>query len=147
MDLHLPEIWIIVGLACVLLEFVLPGAIIVFLGVSAIVTGLLLKAGLPTSSGIPFVVFMALSAAQLVFLRRYVKTWFTGSSEGSEDSSLEEFVGKSASVTGGFENGSGKGTVVFKGTNWNALSEDSLNAGDEVIIRKQDGITLHVSSK
>ena len=147
MNQHLPEIWIIVGFACVLLEFVLPGAIIVFLGISAIITGVLLKLGLPNTGGLPLLIFMGLSAAQILFLRRYVKNWFTGSSVNSEDSSVEEFVGKPASVSGGFENGSNRGTVVFKGANWNAVSEDALNVGDEVVIRKQEGITLHVAAK
>lgn len=147
MNLQLPDIWIIVGFACVLLEFVLPGAIIVFLGISAIVTGILLKVGLPTSSGIPFLVFMALSAAQIIFLRRYVKSWFTGTIMTSDESGLEEFVGKTASVVSGFEDGSEKGTVVFKGANWSAVSSDTLKAGDDVVIEKQEGITLHVRSK
>jgi len=147
MQLHLPEIWIIIGILCIILEFFLPGAVIVFLGISAIVVGLLLKIGLPTAGGLPFLVFMVLSAAQIIFLRRWVKNWFTGRSMNSEDASMEEFVGKEATVVKGFENNSTKGTVMFKGANWNAVSETALKAGDEVIIEKQEGIVLYVRCK
>ena len=149
MHLFIPEIWIIIGFVCILLEFVIPGALIVFFGVSAIIVGLLIKlVGLPTANGIPFLVFIVLSIGQIVLLRRKLKSWFTGKTLTGNEDTLEEFVGKEATVIEGFGEQSKKGTVVFKGANWNAISDSAdLKIGDDVIIEQQDGITLTVRKK
>jgi len=147
MQLHLPDFWIIIGIVCIILEFFLPGAVIVFLGTSAIAIGLLLKIGLPTTGGIPFLVFILLSTAQILLLRRFVKSWFTGRTMSAGDAGLDDFIGKEASVVKGFEEGSLKGTVSFKGANWSAISSSPVKVGQDVIIEKQDGITLFVKAK
>jgi inner membrane protein len=149
MHISIPEIWIIIGFICVLLEFVIPGALIVFFGISAILVGLLIKiVGLPTANGIPFLVFIVLAVGQILLLRNKLKSWFTGKSLTGNDDTLEEFVGKDASVVSRFDGKSKKGTVVFKGANWNAICEASpLTVGDEVVIEKQEGITLTVRKK
>lgn len=147
MNLHLPDIWILLGFVCILLEFILPGAIIVFFGTSAILTGLMLKFGLPTTGGLPFWVFMVLSAGQIWFLRKHVKSWFTGSSIAAEEQGVEEFLGKPAVVVRGFENGSDNGIVEFKGASWQAVSSDTLLPGERVVITRHEGLTLYVSKK
>lgn len=146
MKISAPEIWIILGFICILLEFVLPGALIVFFGISALLVGLLIKfAFLPIENGIPLLVFAILSVGQIVFLRKRFQKMFKGQTVVDHGELADEFVGKQASVLEGFEDGSKYGTVVFKGTNWKAVAESStLMIGDNVEILEQNGITLTV---
>lgn len=149
MQILTPEVWIIIGFVCIILEFMIPGVLFVFFGISAILVGLLVKIfGLPTGHGIPYLVFTILSIGQIVLLRKKFKSWFTGKTLTGGENTLEEYIGKEATVVDGFEGESNKGTVLFKGANWNAISNTpDLKPGDEVIIEKQSGITLTVSRK
>ena len=138
-------IWIVVGIALVLLEFVLPGFIIIFLGISAIAVGMLIWAGMPESNGLPFLLFAGLSVALLVFLRRRFEAWFAGKALDPADGVFEDIVGREATVTGGFTaKEQGRGNVLLRGAVWQAKSEEKLREGDLVTIMARDGILLTV---
>ncbi len=143
-----PEIWIILGFALILLEFVVPGVLLVFLGASAIIVGVAIFLGYPEAHGIPFFTFAILSVAMIALLRKRIKTWFLGntvSEENPED--LDDIVGREALVTSGFGEGSDSGNVEFKGANWQAkaMGGSSPKIGDRVKIIGQEGITLKIS--
>jgi membrane protein implicated in regulation of membrane protease activity len=143
-----PELWIIVGFACILLELVIPGLMIVFFGTSAVVVGLLLKwGGLPSGYGAPLVVLLLLSVGQILFLRKYLKEWFRGKSLEGEDDQQSEYVGKQATVVSGFETQGRSGKVSFRGTEWTAFADCPLEVGDEVEIVEQQGIRLKVERR
>ncbi len=57
----------------------------------------------------------------------------------------EELIGKTATVKVALNP---EGTVFFKGERWSAISEDGLvKPGEEVVIKKLDGLTLYVTKK
>jgi membrane protein implicated in regulation of membrane protease activity len=142
---YIPEIWILIGFGLIVLEFFLPGAIVVFMGTSAVFVGLVLKLSpFPEGNGLPFLLFSILTIAQIALLRSRFKLSFKGDTVKDGANDLEEFIGHEATVHSGFEEGKRKGKVVFKGTQWTALSEDSLEPGDTVEIISRDGITLSV---
>ena len=140
-----PLIWTIAGILLILAEFAVPGLIVIFFGTSALLVGIGLYFGLPTAYGNPFICFSVLSVLQVLFLRRYFKGLFVGSSlENAE--ALEEFIGHEAIVVSGFGEGNLRGKVEFKGSNWSAHSDTTLNPGDRVQITARDGLNLTVSS-
>jgi membrane protein implicated in regulation of membrane protease activity len=90
-------IWFLVGFALVLVEFALPGVIIVFLGLGAWVTALFVWLGWADSVGAQTTVFMISSVMLLFGLRHIFRGWFMGhSSLGDSESEMDEFLGKSA---------------------------------------------------
>jgi membrane protein implicated in regulation of membrane protease activity len=139
-------IWIGVGVALILAEFVVPYLILVFFGVGAGLTGLLVWLGLPRHSGIPFAVFAAISIALLFGLRRVAKKLFKGLTSDVADTEpgFEEFVGREATVTSGFGTHGTKGRVAFRGTDWNAEGRPELVGGDRVRIVGRNGQNLRV---
>lgn len=57
----------------------------------------------------------------------------------------EELVGKTATVKVDLNP---EGTVIFKGERWTAISEEGeIKAGEEVVIKKMDGLVLYVIKK
>jgi membrane protein implicated in regulation of membrane protease activity len=145
---YIPEIWIVVGFVLIILEFFLPGAIVVFMGTSAVVVGLLLKfTAFPEGGGWPFLLFSILTVGQIFLLRRHLKNSFTGDTVKDGENDLEEFVGREATVDSGFETENSKGKVLFKGTHWDATSSEALSSGEPVIITARAGITLTVRKK
>ena len=140
-----PLIWIVLGIVLILLEFAIPGFIVIFFGTSAIVVGLAEWIGMSTNHGIPFIVFSVLTIVQILFVRRYFKSWFKGKSiESKSDTDTEDIVGKQATVLDGFTEDNLRGKIDFRGSNWTAVSEIPLEQGERVIITERNSLTLTI---
>ena len=132
-------VWFLIGLACVLAEFALPGLIIIFFGIGAWCSALLLLV-LDFSVFFQILFFILFSTLCLVFLRKRVSF----QKEVTEDTT-EEFIGKRARAQDSFTKGE-FGKVFFKGTSWKAetLSKNIIEKGDYVKITGQESLTLLV---
>ena len=86
-------IWFLVGLALVILEFQLPGVILIFFGVGAWITALTTWFGWTEGLTLQFWVFAVSSVLLLVSLRRFIKGRFHGheSPEQNPDMDLDDF--------------------------------------------------------
>jgi membrane protein implicated in regulation of membrane protease activity len=125
-----PVIWFVAGFIFFLLEFAVPGLILFFFAVGAW-TVAILSLFLDFSINTQLIIFLASSLITILVFRKWVKKiiWTKRHSSEIED----EFVGK----TGLAETfiGPGKnGKVDFKGTSWNAQSEDVIQKGENVTI-------------
>lgn len=82
----LPEIiWFVVGLILILMEFAVPGVILVFFGIGAWIVTALVYLGLLTSLTSQLFVFSGASLVLLVALRKLVKDKFYGHITGPQD--------------------------------------------------------------
>jgi len=139
MTLSLPIIiWLLVGISLICAEFVVPGLVIIFFGVGALIVGFLMIFVVDISFFIQTIIFIAASISTMSLLRKYFV---------NRDivDLTEEFVGKVASV----EISVSKeiyGIVKFKGAIWKAetLSDKPMDQGELVEIVGKDSITLRV---
>ena len=147
MSFNPPLIWFLIGLGLVLVEFMIPGAIIVFFGVGAWIAALTTWIGLTDNLAWQIIVFSVSSVALLILLRHRLRGQFLGhtGSEQDLDHDLEEFLGKIVSVTAAIRPGA-DGRVEFKGAGWEARSDHSFEPGDRVVITGLDGIRVTVSA-
>jgi len=139
-----PVIWFLIGMAFLLLEFMLPGLIVLFFGFGAWITALctlIFDLGLNAQ----LVVFIGTSILSLIFLRKYFKRIFVGKDEKAVDEILEEFVGKIVIAESDFGKGR-KGKVTFKGAIWEAISETDIQKGDQLKIIGKESIVLKVEA-
>lgn len=143
MPLDAKTIWLLVGVALILLEFVAPGVVIVFFGIGAIITALTTWLDLTPGLGSQMLVFGLSSVVLLFGLRRFVKKWFVGTSSNPNGSD-DDFIGREARVISSLPGHGGPGKVEIKGANWNARSEEAVPAGETVIIERREGLTFHV---
>ena len=143
-------IWFVSGVLLILSEFVLPGVILMFFGVAAILVSIVVFVGLADGLGSQLVIFSALSLVLLFSLRKYFKSWFVGASKsagnGGGEVDLDEFQGKEVTVVEPIPAG-GYGKVELKGASWKASSEAALGEGDLVEVVRRDGLTLHVAAR
>jgi membrane protein implicated in regulation of membrane protease activity len=149
MSMLTPElVWFVCGVVLLLLEFVVPGVILVFFGFGAWVTALTTYLGLTGGSTSQLLVFAVVSVVLLFGLRRYIRSRFSGfiSDQQEPDRNLDEFTGKSVLVLEDIASGK-PGKVEFKGAPWRAESEDSLSQGENGIIEKADGLTLIIKKQ
>lgn len=138
-----PVIWFVIGLLLILTEFMLPGVIIIFFGIGAWVTAVLVwLLGLGINGQL--LIFIVSSLILLLSLRRWLKHVFYGQIESSQKpgENLEDLIGEEAIVNKPFKSGTGK--VKFRGTDWKAKSEYELEKGQPVRIINKKSITLIV---
>ncbi len=134
--------WFIAGFILFILEFVTPGLILFFFAVGAwLVSILLLFVDLPVNSQL--ILFLIGSLATLVLFRKWLKKviWIKRHSSEIED----EFVGKTA-IAETFIGPGHEGKVQFRGTSWNAISDDTIEKGENLIIMGNLSIKLIVRS-
>jgi membrane protein implicated in regulation of membrane protease activity len=141
----LPEImWFVAGLVLILMEFAVPGVILVFFGIGAWIVAAFAYFGFLTSLTSQLFVFSAASIALLVVLRKWVKDKFYGHVTGAQDLShnLEEFSGHQVTVLNDVIPGKSGGLVEFRGTDWRASSDEEIKRGETATIVKNEGLTL-----
>lgn len=139
-----PEIiWFLIGLVLALLEFGIPGLIILFFGVGAWVTSLIclmFDIGVNTQ----IVIFLVSSLLSLFLLRKTFKKKFFKQDEDREDTLTDEFIGQTA-VVEELITKEKPGRVTFKGARWEAAGDESLEPGTRVKIVSKESIKLHVA--
>ncbi len=144
-DMLKPEIiWIVIGIIMLILEFGLPGLIIFFFGLGALVTGFLCLF-FNLSLNAQLIIFILTSVITLLTLRKWLKKIFYGriSSQKNGDIDSDEFVGEEAVVTEKIIAGH-KGKVEFHGTSWQATADQAIPKGTTVVVVSKNNITLIV---
>ena len=142
-----PEIiWLLVGLGVMFLELMLPGLIILFFGIGALIVGgicFFAEITLNQQLGI----FIVSSIAMLIILRGMLKKVFIGHSSSAESSgdSSSEFVGERAVVIEKITS-QRPGKIEFHGSDWAATADGTIEEGSTVEIVEQKNITLKVKS-
>lgn len=146
-DFLRPEIiWFLIGLALLIMEFVLPGLIIAFFGVGAWIVALVC---LITDIGIntQLIIFILSSVLSLLCLRKLLKGIFLGHAVSKQNlaENLEEFIGQKAVVKEKITPKAG-GKVEFHGTNWAAEADEEIAVEAVVEIVGKENITLKVKT-
>lgn len=142
-----PEIiWFLVGIALLMLEFVLPGLIICFFGIGACVVAIACLL-FDISFNSQLIVFVISSVVLLLSLRKWFKSIFMGHITGKQNISeqFSEFVGERAVVKSSISPKLG-GKVEFHGTDWQAQADEEIPEGSVVEIIGKENITLKVKA-
>ena len=135
-------IWFIIGFVFFLLEFVIPGLILFFFAVGAWIVAIL-SLIVDLSLNYQLIIFLAASIITILLFRKWVKKllWVKRNSSEIED----ELIGKTAIAQTDITPGN-KGKVDFKGTIWDAISNDTIIKGEQVTIIGNESILLIVTS-
>ncbi|WNO59559.1 NfeD family protein [Rheinheimera sp. MMS21-TC3] len=144
--MNIATLWIIAGIVLILSELMATSIVAVFLGVAAIIVGLLLNYDIISSYSLQFLIFAVLSLAMLFSVRSHCKRWFVGYTADSTEqpSNVASDIGVRVIVHSTFEQGAGR--VVLNGVQWDAESNDPLQAGDVAWVIANQGIKLQVSA-
>ncbi len=137
-------IWIITGIALIVLEFAIPGVITIFFGFGALLTGILsVFLDIPVNSQI--LIFLGSSLVSLIFFRKYLKSIFSGYKKDNPDTTrnISEHVGKKAVARSNISPDK-RGTVLYNGTVWEAESVEDIEKGETVQIIGLDSIVLKI---
>ncbi|MGB0843199.1 MAG: NfeD family protein [Alphaproteobacteria bacterium] len=133
--------WLAIGLAFLILEMLMPGAIVMWFGIGAILLGLHMLLGAELSLAMQLLIFSGLSLLGVVVGRRYVK-W--DGEEGDKPNLSrrgDSYIGQTYVLVKAIENG--RGTIRLGDTDWRVTGEDAA-VGTSVKVTGVDGATLIV---
>lgn len=145
--MSLALIWILIGIILILSELLLTSVVAVFLGIGAIVTGLLLHWAVIDYIAIQFAIFGIVSGLSLMLARGRIKHWFTGYTADQDEGkpNFQRDIGARVTVVKEFKHGAGR--VSLNGVQWDAFSEDDLLVGDTAWVVANEGIQLTVQKQ
>lgn len=140
--------WFILGTILAILEFAIPGVIIIFFGIACWIVSFILLIGININLGVQMILCAGISVLLIVVLRKKIK-WLSGTG-GKKYSKIDEddFIGKTAVVIEPVSGTKGiKGKIKFEGSVWNASSNQDISENEVVTIKDKDGIILIVEKK
>lgn len=132
--------WIIAGVVMLALELVVPGGIMLWLGVAGIATGLVLFVQ-PIAWPLQFLLFGVLSLVLIAAWLRYARGREKPSDRPFLNRRAERYVGQEVVLDEPIRDGFGR--VVLGDTTWRVSGPD-LAAGQRVRITGADGAVLRV---
>ncbi len=138
-------VWLIVGVLLLILEFVLPGFVLFFFGLGALVTFLCSWLFQPSLNE-QLVIFLISSLASLFTLRGLIKRTFLGGSTAELDDRAIARGGESVVVTQTISPPM-EGKVKYSGTFWRALADERIDKGEAALVVSQEGLIMRVKKK
>lgn len=141
--MSLASLWLIAGVILMVSEFVIPGFVIVFFGLGAVITSAV-AAFLDVSLVIQGYIFIISSLLTLFLGRRYFRNILTGKIEVAKtDADDDGIVGSVCTVSRAIEPPQA-GRVIVQGSEWQAVATRPIAAGSTVKIVAKKNITLTV---
>lgn len=132
--------WIIAGIILVVLELVVPGAVLVFLGAAAVIVGLLLMTGLITGLIQAFTAWFIVSLVLLFTLRGLMLRFMPGDESWQSTDEDADAFGMIVDVAETIEKME-QGRIDFRGSTWPATCyEQTLEEGAKARIVTRDNL-------
>ena len=135
-------IWTLFGLLLLLTELVTPGGFyFIFLGIGAVIVGVLAGFGAAGPLWVQFILLSVLSLVTLWLFRGKLLQLTEGAPEQNVDSLIGETAVASDQIAA---NGIGK--AEMRGTAWNArnIGDKPLKRGERARVERVEGLTLFV---
>ena len=134
----LPLIWIGIGIALILLELVVPGAVFGFIGGAAVLTGLLIHFGHLSGVVEIMMTFFVSSIFFILVLRTGLIKLFPSDSKVENTDETEAAVGKIVEVIGKISPYR-RGRIKYLDVSWEAQADVEIDAGQQAVITGRDG--------
>lgn len=145
MQLSMDLIWFLLGLIFLISEFIFPAFVLIFFGIGAWVTSLLVYLNISPNINIQLLVFPIVSLIVLILFRKKCHHLAHGKVSGRyEESPKNAMVGSFGTVIEDIEPHSHSGKVEVNGTNWTAVSDDIIPKGTGIEVIDCENLVLTV---
>lgn len=136
--------WIFLGggILLMLLEFIAPSGLALFLGFSGLSVGILRFLGILTGTGTSIAAWLILSVVLTIIIRPFIKKYFKAESFFKYADEDYEAMDQIVEVTETVNDEDNNGKIRLNGTTWRARSlEGSIKPGKKVRIRYRENTT------
>ncbi|MDX1342355.1 MAG: NfeD family protein [Reinekea sp.] len=134
----LPLIWIGLGVALVLLELVIPGAVLGFIGGAAILTGILIYLGHLSGPVDIMMTFFVSSIFFILVLRTGLIKLFPSQSLVENTDETKDAIGRIVDVIEPITPYR-RGRIKYLDVSWEAQADIEIEAGHQAVISGRDG--------
>ncbi|MBE6408475.1 MAG: NfeD family protein [Lentisphaerae bacterium] len=140
-------LWFIAGVILILAEFMIPGFVICFFGIAAlIVAGLVWLIPALSVTG-QLLIFAALGVVLLLLCRLLLPRAFRGKKDDDElDIDSDNIAGSSCVCTEAISP-QAAGKVEFRGSTWLAVADSLIAPGENCTVLSRNNLTLKVVKK
>jgi len=135
-------IWWFIGLVFVLAEFLLPGLVVIFLGLGAFLVATLAHLGIISGIVEELIAWFISSLFFLLTLRFVVILYYPSDTKKENVNEDDEVIGQVTILIEGISNNE-KGRIRHSDSTWPAMSVngENINAGEKVEIVGRDNLT------
>jgi membrane protein implicated in regulation of membrane protease activity len=131
-------VWIGIGVAMVLIELVVPGAVFGFIGGAAILTGVLIQLGHLSGPVNIMMTFFVSSVFFIMVLRTSLLKLFPSHTVVENTDETEDAIGRIVDVLEEVTPYR-RGRIKYLDTSWEAQADVELEAGSQAVISGRDG--------
>ena len=135
--------WFIIGLVLLAFELIVPIAFFLWLGVSALVTAVIVLIAPDTSWQLQFLIFSVLSVISIMVSKKYLVKRQTETDVPNLNRRAQQYVGRVFSLSEDIQHGRGK--IQVDDTYWKVTGPE-LKKGSEVRIVSADGSVFEVEA-
>lgn len=138
--------WLAAGLIIIALEILVPGFVIFWFGIGAIITSVFVFLGLQADSSAAWLIFFGSSFALLLFWHIVLKKYFGKKvTDDTRDPTLNNLRGRAKTPIEQHKTGEVELYSMFHGLkDWKAESDEFIGEGDEIEVIEARGIRLLV---
>ena len=143
--IHPALYWLIIGVILFVLEMVLPGFILFFFAVGALITALIAYL-FPLGEAWQLTLFMAASLLSLFLLRDLIQKRFFSSAREQQEADIDQVLipaGERGVVSVTIAP-PGEGRIKCAGSSWRATADERIEEGEIVAVVRQKGLVIHV---
>ena len=120
-----PYVWLVFGLILIFSELIIPGGVVVFLGVGGLVVALSLYLGLVSDWVNVMTLYFISTLVLIVSLRSFAMRYAGGDYSKSNTIEILDDFGELVTVVEAIGPGEKTGRILFRDTQWAALSDGS----------------------
>jgi len=139
--------WLIIGVMLFFLEMAVPGFVLFFFALGALVTALVAWLT-PVSVAWQLALFISASLVSLLSLRGVIQKKFLSSTSDAEDDEMDEDVFLAVAGERGVVSMTisppAEGQIKYSGTFWKATADEQIEEGEIISVVKQEGLVIHV---
>jgi len=139
--------WLIIGVMLFFLEMAVPGFVLFFFALGALVTALVAWLT-PVGVAWQLALFISASLVSLLSLRGVIQKKFLSSASDAEDEEMDEdvllAVAGERGVVSMTISPSAEGQIKYSGTFWKATADEQIEEGEIISVVKQEGLVIHV---
>ncbi|MFT5697956.1 MAG: hypothetical protein ACI8ZB_000810 [Desulforhopalus sp.] len=139
--------WLIIGVMLFFLEMALPGFVLFFFGLAALITALVAWLT-PIAIAWQLGVFIVTSVVSLLTLRDVMQKILFKPKDADTKEDLDEdvmfAVPGDRAVVGAAITPPAEGRIHYSGTSWRATADEKIEEGEIVAVVRQDNLVIHV---
>lgn len=139
------QIWGALGLALIIAETIVPGGVVIFLGISALLVALATYLEWIDSVPVAITCWFILSLFNLLLVRNFFMKYFEGDTTIHNTDEDQDDIGKVVEVVEEIFPYK-EGRIRYRDAGWIAQSSEELKAGDKAIIINRKGSKYVVES-